>query len=159
MLFRTFVCRTAILDDIVSTTKNEALAEIVDAMITGGALSSELRQGVLTALLDREKLGSTGIGQGLAIPHAKHPGLKNLVGVFARSREGVQFDSLDGEPVHLFFLLLSSQEAAHEHLEALAYVSKHLRDDIFRRFLLKARDAKEILELLDEADQSSGSKG
>jgi len=155
MQFCDFLVREAILGDIVSSTKNEAIAEMTDALIKARVISQDLRQGVLTALLDREKLGSTGIGQGIAIPHAKHPGIKKLVGLFARSREGVRFDALDGEPVHLFFLLLSNQECAAQHLEALAYVSKNLRQDIFRRFLLTARDEKEILELLDEADQKA----
>lgn len=159
MQFRDFIDKSAVVDDLLSTSKNEAIAEMVDALIAAGSLSKDLRQGVLTALLDREKLGSTGIGQGIGIPHAKHPGMKRLIGLFARSREGVQFDALDGEPVHLFYLLLSNQECATDHLEALAYVSKHLRDDIFRRFLLKARDAKEITELLEEADQKALSGG
>lgn len=155
MQFRDFVINKAVIGDLAARTKNEAIVEMVDAMIAAGLVSRDLRQGVLGALLDREKLGSTGIGQGIAIPHAKHPGLKNLVGLFARSREGVDFDSIDGEPAHLFFLLLSSPECAGKHLEALAYVSKHLKDDIFRRFLLKARDTKEIVALLEEADQKS----
>lgn len=159
MLFRNFVVRGAIIDDLASTTKDQALVEMTDALIAAGGISKEMRQGVLTALMDREELGSTGVGQGIAIPHAKHPGVKKLVGLFARSREGVEFDSLDGEPAHLFFLLLSNQEHATQHLEALAYVSKNLREDIFRRFLLKARDNKEIYELLDEADQKGMSGG
>ncbi len=155
MQFRDFISPQAILGDLVSLTKPEAIAEMVDAMITAEIITPELRQGVLTALLDRETLGSTGIGGGIAIPHAKHPAVKKLVGLFARSREGVVFDALDGEPVHIFFLLLSNQECAGQHLEALAYVSKNLRSDIFRRFLLRARDRKEIEELMEEADQNS----
>ncbi len=153
MNFRDFIVRDAIVGDLVSSGKNEAIAEMTDALIKARAISQDLRQGVLTALLNREKLGSTGIGKGLAIPHAKHPGIKGLVGVFARSREGVMFDAVDGEPVHLFFLLLSNQEHSGQHLEALATVSKRMREDIFRSFLLAARDENEILELLDEADQ------
>jgi mannitol/fructose-specific phosphotransferase system IIA component (Ntr-type) len=159
MQFRDFIVRTAIIDDLESTTKNEAIAEMVDALIKSQTISEDMRQGVMTALLDREKLGSTGIGQGIAIPHAKHPGIKKLVGLFARSREGVNFEAIDGEPAHLFFLLLSNQECAGKHLEALAYVSGNLRDEIFRRFIQKARDAKEIIELMEEADQKSLIKG
>ncbi|MBN2714157.1 MAG: PTS sugar transporter subunit IIA [Planctomycetes bacterium] len=159
MQFRDFVVNKAIVGDLVSTTKNEAIAEMTDALIASGAVSKDLRQGVLSALIDREKLGSTGIGQGIGIPHAKHPGIKSLIALVARSREGVEFASLDGEPVNIFFMMLSNQECATQHLEALAYVSKHLRDDIFRRFLIKARDAKEIAELLEEADQKSISGG
>lgn len=159
MQFRDFVVRGAIVGDLAARTKDQALVEMTDAMIAAGGISKEMRQGVLSALMDREALGSTGVGQGLAIPHAKHPGVKKLVGLFARSREGVEFDSLDGEPAHLFFFLLSSQDNAEDHLKALAYVSKNLRDDIFRRFLLKARDEKEIKELLEEADQKGLSGG
>lgn len=159
MQFRDFIASNAIIGDLVSTTKNEAIAEMCDAMIGAGVIGKDMRQGVLTALLDREKLGSTGIGEGLAIPHAKHPGVTKLVGLFARSREGVAFDSLDGNPAHLFFMLLSNQESAAQHLEALAYVSKHMREDFFRKFLLNARDTKEIRELLEEADQKALSEG
>lgn len=153
MQFHDFLSPQAIVPDLVSTTKKEAIAEIADALIKTKLIKKNMRESVLTALLDREELGSTGIGQGIAIPHAKHPDVKSLVGLFARSREGVEFQALDGEPVHLFFLLLSNQESADLHLQALAHVSTQLRNDIFRRFLLKARDGKEIKELLDEADQ------
>ena len=153
MRFSEFIVRDAVIGDIVSSTKKECLAEMTDALIGAGVISRDLRQGVLAALLDREKLGSTGIGQGIALPHAKHPGVKKLIGLFARSREGVEFEATDGEPVHIFFLLLSNQEHAGQHLEALAYVSRHLREEIFRRFLLTARDEREILKLLDDADQ------
>lgn len=155
MHFRDFVSPATIMGDVLSTNKSDALAEMTDRLIGARVITPDLRQGVLTALIDREKLGSTGVGQGIAIPHAKHPGLRKLVGLFARSREGVEFDSLDGEPAHLFFLLLSNQDCVAEHLAALAYVTKHLRDDIFCRFLLKARDEKEIYELLEEADQKA----
>ena len=153
MQIRDFIVRNAIIGDLQSITKNESLAEMVDALIAADAIAKDLRQGVLTALLDRERLGSTGIGQGIAIPHAKHPGIKKLIGLFARSREGVQFDAIDGEAVHLFFLLLSNQEHTAQHLEALAYVSRHLRDELFCKVLLRARDEREILEFLEDADQ------
>lgn len=155
MQFRDFIVSKATIDELVSTTRNEVLAEMTDALIAARTISPNMRQGVLTALIDRENHGSTGIGGGLAIPHAKHPGIAKLIGLFARSREGVQFDSLDGEPAHLFFLLLSSQESYAQHLETLGYISKHLSDDIFRSFLLRARDKKENMELLEEADQKA----
>lgn len=159
MLFNDFISSNAIVDDLASTDKSDAIVEMVDALIAAGSISSELRQGVLTALFDREKVGSTGLQNGIAIPHAKHPGIKKLTGLFARSREGVAFDALDGEPTHLFFLLLSNQECIGDHLGALAYISKHLRGDIFSRFLKNARDAKEIYELLVEADEKALSGG
>ncbi len=159
MQFRDIINPRSIVGDLIATEKQDALVEMTDALIESGCLSGELRQSVLQALIDRENLGSTGVGGGIAIPHAKHPAIKRLIALFARSREGVEFEALDSQPVHLFFLLLSNQESAPQHLEALAYVSKNLRDDIFRRFLLKARDEKEIFELLEEADQKALSGG
>lgn len=155
MQFRDFIATNAILGDLESLTKDAAITEMVDALVQGGILRSEMRSGVLTALFEREKLGSTGIGQGVAIPHAKHPSIRKVVGLFARSREGVEFDALDGQPVHLFFLLLSNQDAASAHLECLAYISKHLRDKVFCRFLQDARDGAEIAELLRDADEKA----
>jgi PTS system fructose-specific IIA component/PTS system nitrogen regulatory IIA component len=153
--FRNFIAQDAIVDDLEATDKNSLLSELVDVLIDSGQLRPETRKGVLTALRDREELGSTGIGQGVAIPHAKHPAIKKIVGAFGRSREGIDFDALDGEPVNLFFLLLSNHDSATEHLECLAYISKHIRDDTFRRFLRNARDKDEIVELLAEADEKA----
>ncbi|MHC4887470.1 MAG: PTS sugar transporter subunit IIA [Planctomycetota bacterium] len=155
MLFSNFIAENCVLGDLDATEKNEAIEEMVDGLIEAGQLREETRKGVLSALYDREKLGSTGIGNGVGIPHAKHPAAKKVVGLFVRSREGVEFDSMDGKPVHLFFLLISNQDAASSHLETLAYISKHLRDDNFCRFLLNARDRDEIVELLAEADEKS----
>lgn len=155
MQFRDFIVPNAILDDLEATAKDGAIAEMVDALIERKALREETRKGILTALRNRETLGSTGIGNGVAIPHAKHPAIKDILGLFARSREGVEFESLDGEPAHLFFLILSSQDAAAKHLQVLAYISKHLRDDNFCRFLRNARDTAEIKELLAEADEKA----
>ena len=155
MQFRDFIPAKAILGDLDSLNKDAVIPEMVDALIRNGILRPEMRAGVLGALLEREKLGSTGIGQGVAIPHAKHPGIRKVVGLFARSREGVEYDALDGQPVHLFFMLLSNQDAASSHLECLAYISKHLRDKVFCRFLQDARDADEIAELLREADEKA----
>lgn len=153
--FRDFIASAAILDNLESTTKNEVLAEMVEALVQAGLVREETRRGILNALRNREKLGSTGIGQGVAIPHAKHPAVKKIIGLFARSREGVDFDALDGERVHIFFLLLSNHDSATQHLECLAYISKHLRDDNFCRFLHNARDTNEIKELLAEADENA----
>jgi len=153
--FRDFIDPAAVVDDLESTDKNEVLAELVDTLIRAGQLREETRKGILSALRNREKLGSTGIGQAVAIPHAKHPSIKKIVGALGRSREGIPYDALDGEPVHLFFLLLSNHDSASEHLECLAYISKHIRDDNFRRFLRNARDTAEIVELLAEADDKA----
>ena len=156
MQFKDLISPQAIIGDLESSTPNEALAEMVDALIAAGSISEDIRQGVLTALIEREGITSTGVGNGIAVPHAKHPAIKKMTGLFARSREGVDFAAIDDKPVHLFVLLLSNQDLIQQHLQSLAYVAKHLNEDIFRSFLLNARDEKEILELLEEADIKSG---
>ena len=156
MQFKDLIAPQAIIGDLESSTPNEALAEMVDALIAAGSISEDIRQGVLTALIEREGITSTGVGNGIAVPHAKHPAIKKMTGLFARSREGVDFAAIDDKPVHLFVLLLSNQDLIQQHLQSLAYVAKHLNEDIFRSLLLNARDEKEILELLEEADIKSG---
>jgi PTS system nitrogen regulatory IIA component len=109
-------------------------------------------QTLASILLDRESLGSTGIGEGVAIPHGKVPGLTRLAAVIARSRAGVQFHSLDGKPTHLFFLVVAPEQSAGMHLKALARISRLLKDARFRRSLLDARDADDLRRILKEED-------
>ncbi|HLW69141.1 MAG TPA: PTS sugar transporter subunit IIA [Candidatus Binataceae bacterium] len=107
----------------------------------------------LNAVLnERERLGSTAIGDGIAIPHGKVRGVKQIVGVFGRAAGGVDFDSLDGKPTNLFFLLVAPEDSASLHLKALARVSRLFRDNAFREHLLGARDADEIYKLIVEED-------
>lgn len=156
MLFKDLIAPQNIIGSLESTTRNEVLAEMVDALIASGSIPEDIRQGVLSALIERENITSTGVGNGIAVPHAKHPAIKKMTGLFARSREGVQFSAIDDKPVHIFVMLLSNQDIIQQHLQSLAYVAKHLNEDIFRSFLLNARDEKEIVELLEEADMKSG---
>lgn len=157
MQFRDFLAHDRILSDMSAVTKAEAITELAEPLFASGAVNPELREGVIAALFHREELQSTAIGQnlGLAIPHAKHPGVRGLVGVFGRSREGVDFDSPDGEPVHLFIMLLSNRECADRHLEALAYISKKFRDDQFRNVLMKAVNAAQIFDFLEDSDNEA----
>ncbi|MBI5445185.1 MAG: PTS sugar transporter subunit IIA, partial [Deltaproteobacteria bacterium] len=104
-------------------------------------------------LLDREKLGSTGIGEGIAIPHGKLRELDRVVGVFGRSRPGVDFDSMDGAPVHLLFLLLAPEASASSHLKALARISRLLRDRSFREELLRTDSREDLYRLLLREDE------
>ena len=106
----------------------------------------------MKAILKREELGSTGIGRGVAVPHTKHPSVDRLVGNVAISGGGVDFDSLDGEKVHLFFLLISPPDRPGDHLRALENISRQLRDDTFCRFLKQSKTVEDIQQLLDEAD-------
>jgi PTS system fructose-specific IIA component/PTS system nitrogen regulatory IIA component len=99
-------------------------------------------------------LGSTGIGRGIAVPHTKHPSVNQLVGTVGVSSEGVDFSSLDGERVQLFFLLISPPDRPGDHLRALENISRQLRNDSFCRFLKQSKSADEIAQLLEEADNN-----
>lgn len=154
MQFKDFLTAERVLADLAATTKAEAIGELAQPLFDTGVLSPDLREGVLSAIFHREELQTTALGQGLslAIPHAKHPGVRGLVGVLGRSREGVNFDAPDGQPVHLFFLLLSNRECADKHLEALAYISRKCRSDQFRNCLIKAANKAQIAEFLEDSD-------
>ena len=147
-----FVVREAILVDLQATSKEAAIREIVGSLATAGRLEAADTDGVARAILNREELGSTGIGQGVAVPHTRHPKADRLIGTVAISRRGVDFAALDGEPVDIFFLLVSPPNQPGDHLRALENISRHLKDDKFVSFLRQAKTREQVIELLDEAD-------
>ncbi|MHC4247654.1 MAG: PTS sugar transporter subunit IIA [Planctomycetota bacterium] len=142
----------AIIDSLESTGKQPVLKEMVQVLIDAGMIDGGALDGIVKALMGREDLGSTGIGKGVAVPHAKHESVQGLVAVFGRSKKGIEFAALDGQPVQLVFLILSSKEHSGQHLGALARVARLVRDDRFCSFLREAGDAKELAELFAEAD-------
>lgn len=143
----------AVVADIQSRDKGKVLAELTDALVASDA--SLQRDEVIQVLLEREKLGSTGIGDGVAIPHGKLKGIPELMLAFGRSRNGVDFDSMDGKPAHLFFLLIAPEESVGVHLKTLARISKLLKDSAVRQRLLDAADGKDLYQIiLDEEDQA-----
>ena len=107
---------------------------------------------LVQALEDREKLNSTALGEGVAIPHGKLPGLKRVVAAFGRSPGGVDFSSLDGKPTHLFFLLVAPEDSAGAHLKALARISRLLKDESFRQRLMRAGDGADLFRTIREED-------
>jgi PTS system fructose-specific IIA component/PTS system nitrogen regulatory IIA component len=115
-----------------------------------------MMEDVCATVLEREHLGSTGIGRGVAVPHAKHQGVDRPVGTVGISRDGVDFQSLDGDPVHIFFSLVSPPERAADHLAVLEYVSRQLRKGLFCKVLREAESAEAIWQILEETDQSDG---
>jgi len=140
----------AINADLKAKGKGEALAELVDAMMQ--VQNGLDREEVLRVLLEREKLGSTGIGDGVAIPHGKLKGLKELFISFGRSRGGVEFDSMDGKPVHLVFLLIAPEESVGVHLKTLARISKLLKNAAVRKRLTEASDGQKIYDIILEEE-------
>lgn len=145
-----------IVADLTSTEKRDVIHDLVQQLCASGILAGDQAEGVERAVMRREELGSTGIGKGIAVPHAEHPGVKGVVGVLGCSTRGVQFDALDGQPVHLVFLLVSSPDSAEPHLAALRKVTVLVRDDDFCAFLQRAKNKEELVELLGEADERLG---
>ncbi|MEE9603371.1 MAG: PTS sugar transporter subunit IIA [Thermoguttaceae bacterium] len=154
MKFADFVSREAISAELIATDKEGAIREMVQALLNAGQIEATEFESIVKAILKREELGSTGIGRGIAVPHTKHPSVDLLVGAVAVSHEGVDFDSLDGEVVHLLFLLISPPDKPGDHLRALENISRQLRADTFCRFLKQSKTAEDIRQLLDEADNS-----
>lgn len=146
-----FLSAETVIPALASRDKNTVLKEMAYW------LASQHRpldgQRVLNVLLEREKISTTAIGEGVAIPHGKLPGVERVLGVFARSPEGVDFASLDGEPTYLFFMLIAPEDAAADHLKALARISRLLKDATFRKRLMHGQTSKEIFDIIAQEDQ------
>ena len=149
-----FVVRESINPELSANTKEGVIREMVEGLKAAGYFKTGEPEDIVKAILKRELLGSTGIGRGVAIPHTKHNSVDRLIGTVALSKSGVVFDSLDGEPVFVFVLLISPQDRPGDHLRALENVSRQLRDDTFCKFLKQARSAEDVVQLLDEADNN-----
>jgi mannitol/fructose-specific phosphotransferase system IIA component (Ntr-type) len=147
-----FVVKDAIIPELPATNKEGVIRAMVERLHAAGQFRGADIEDIIRAILKREFLGSTGIGRGVAIPHTKHNSVERLVGTVALSPKGIGFDSLDGEPVHVFVLLISPQDRPGDHLRALENVSRSLRDDSFVRSLRHATTREEISALLDRAD-------
>ena len=154
MKFADFICDEAITAQLAAEDKESVIEELVAALVDAEQISEEDRDSIVKAVLKREELGSTGIGRGVAVPHTKHPSVDKLVGTVGISSDGVDFDSLDGEQVQLFFLLFSPPDRPGDHLRALENISRQLRDEMFCRFLKQAKTSLDIHQLLEESDNN-----
>ena len=142
-----FLNKKAISVNIKAADKEGVIRELVDLLASATDIKNS-KEDLVKSVLSREALGSTGIGQGVGIPHAKSQAVKELVAAFGLSRNGVNFESLDGEPVHIFFLLLAPEESAGPHLKALAQISRLLRDTYFCELIRKCKTPKDIFDLI-----------
>mgnify|MGYP003484524782 CR=1 FL=1 len=154
MKFVDFVNRNAIRTNVEADTKEDVIRAMASSLLEAGKIAQDQYDGIVEAILKREELGSTGIGRGVAVPHTKHPSVHELIGAVAVSDEGVDFDSLDGEKVHLLFLLISPPDRPGDHLRALENISRQLRDDTFCRFLKQSKAPADVWQLLEEADNN-----
>lgn len=151
MAMNDFVVRDAIVPALTATTKEAVVREIVESLRSTGYVSGDVADDIVRAILKREQLGSTGIGRGIAIPHTKHASVDRLTGTVALSKGGVAFDSIDGEPVYVFVLLVSPQDRPGDHLRALENVVRTMRDDAFVKALRQADDKDTVWKLLGDS--------
>ena len=148
-----FLVADATVDDLEATEKQDVVHELVTGLAATGELSKRRVKSVVEAIMEREALGSTGIGRGVAVPHTKRAAVKRITGCLGRSKKGINFAAIDGEPVYLVFLLISPPDEPGPHLKALEQISIVLRDANFSRFLKRAADRDELVSLLREADE------
>ena len=147
-----FVVRDAIVPNLAAVNKEGVIREMAASLRAAGCFREGDLEDVVRAILKRELLGSTGIGRGVAIPHTKHNSVERLIGTVAVSHAGVSFESLDGDPVQVFVLLISPQDRPGDHLRALENVSRCLRDDNFVKGLRAATTIDQVWALLDKYD-------
>jgi nitrogen PTS system EIIA component len=139
-----------IIPQLKAKDKKGVLEELAEAVLSN--LPSLDKNSLVRVLLERERLGSTGIGDGVAIPHGKFPGLIQPMISFGRSLEGLDFDSMDGQPAHLFFLLVAPENSASVHLKALAKIAKILKNGAFRKMLIEAPGKPELYQTIIQND-------
>ena len=141
-----FLDKKGIKLDMGSVEKEDSLKELVDVLAEVADIGD--RKTIVRSLIERENLGSTGIGQGIAIPHGKTDRVGGLVAVLGISPKGVNFEALDGEPVYIFFLLVAPKETSGPHLKALAQISRLLRDTYFCELLRRCKSPTEVYDLI-----------
>jgi nitrogen PTS system EIIA component len=152
MKLRDFIHVGAITSSLKATDRDAVLREIVESLASAGAIEAAMIEPVVDALLKRERTGTTGFGKGVAVPHAKLPGIGKLCGAVGLSAAGVDFKALDHKPVHSIFMVLSPLGQDQVHHQAMEVIFRNLNKDIYRRSLRQADSSEKVVKLLDEAD-------
>ena len=145
-----FLKQDAIIVDLKAIDKKSAIIELVDTLEKTKKIKKA--DEIINVVLEREKLGSTGIGQGVAIPHAKTDVLSEQLGVLGISRKGIEFNSLDGELVHIVFLLIGPVEVVGQHLKALSKISRLFKDKFLRQAIREAKTIEEVVKIIQQED-------
>ncbi len=158
MKLRDIVVKKAIIPSLAATKRDDAIRELMDALVDAGKVTADQRDGFVKSIIARENRGSTGFGHGVAVPHAKSSIVQQLVVAVGISRAGVEFNALDKQPVHSIFLLLSPENRPEEHLDAMEAIFGNLSRDQFRRFLRQANTPDDVMILLEEADASQAAR-
>jgi len=152
MKLRDIVVEKAIVPNMAALKRDDAIRELLDALVASGKVSAENRDAFAKAIIARENKGSTGLNHGVAIPHTKSASISSPMAAIGVSRSGIDFNALDKQPVYSIVLMLSPEAKPELHLEAIQAVFSHLSKDQFRRFLRQATTVKDVVTLLDEAD-------
>ena len=147
------IINDAIVPSLANKTRDEVIEELVESLAEAGAVSKQKVKEITKAILTREAQATTGIGKGVALPHAKLKGIKSPIATIGCSSEGIDFSSLDSKPVYSVILLLSSPDNPDEHLQAMETIFKHVQRDIFRKFLRQSETKEAVIDLIKEADE------
>lgn len=158
MKLRDIVVEKAVLPQLESTSRDDVVAELIDALIAAGAVDASHRDAYISSVIRREKRGSTGFGRGVAVPHIKDSTIEGMHVAIGVSHKGIDFNSLDRMPVHSIFLLLSPEDRPEDHLDAMEAIFTNLQQDTFRRFLHQARSVQDVLTLLEESDEQAAAR-
>jgi len=142
----------AVVARLASNRRDLVIAELLDGVLSTGAADASLKPELLTRVLERESRGSTGFGKGIAVPHVKHKQVKRMTAGIGLHPDGIDFNSLDKQPVYTVFLLLSPEDRPEEHLQAMEAIFKNLSNEAFRRLLRQAGSADEVAAVLEQAD-------
>jgi mannitol/fructose-specific phosphotransferase system IIA component (Ntr-type) len=151
-----FIRTDAIIPELQGTDRNSVIRELVESVAKSIGLDEKDAASIAKSVIARENQGSTGFGKGVAVPHVKHPAVKQIAATIGRSSGGVDFAALDRAPVYLVVLLLSPPDNPDQHLASMENIFRHLQRENFRRFLRQAGTKEEIIELIQEADELPG---
>jgi mannitol/fructose-specific phosphotransferase system IIA component (Ntr-type) len=147
-----YVCETAVCMHLPSQERDEAIRALLEQCVSAEIMPARLKRKAFDAILQRERLGSTAIGKGVAVPHARLEEVDRIVVAFGYSAEGIEFSALDGEPVHLVFLVLASRQGAEQYLNVMQRITRLVQNEDFRRFVAHAGSTREIVDLIKEMD-------
>jgi len=154
MKFEEFMCFEATIPQLQAKDRDGAITELVASLANAGGIPADLAKEVTKAVIKRENEASTGMGKGVAVPHVKHTAVKKVTAVVGHSAAGIDFASLDEQPVYSVILLISPVDNPDKHLQAMENIFRHLQKERFRKFLRQCRDAKGLEDLLKEADEN-----
>jgi mannitol/fructose-specific phosphotransferase system IIA component (Ntr-type) len=153
MKFKDFVCFDATITELKASDRDGVIVELVSSLCKAGRLRKDKCEEITREVIKREDEASTGLGKGVAVPHVKHGAVKKVIAAIGQSSAGINFFSLDKQPVYSVILLISPADDPDKHLQAMESIFKHLQQERFRKFLRQCRSPQQVEDLLNEADE------